>query len=232
MEPGIVLADAIRARGLYHIYRGADAETVALRGANLALQATEWVSIVGPSGSGKSTLLHVLTGLIEPSGGEVIVDGQDITRLDETARAHLRRETIGVVLQRDNLYPSLTVAENVALPLDLAGVGRRESAERVRSLLDRVGLADRSSHRAHQLSGGEMQRTAIALALAPRPKVLIADEPTGELDASTTESILDLLREETRRENTAMLMVTHNPRVAAAADRQLVMSDGVLRDAT
>jgi ABC-type lipoprotein export system ATPase subunit len=232
MEPGIVLADAIRARGLYHIYRGADAETVALRGANLALQATEWVSIVGPSGSGKSTLLHVLTGLIEPSGGEVIVDGQDITRLDETARAHLRRETIGVVLQRDNLYPSLTVAENVALPLDLAGVGRRESAERVRSLLHRVGLADRSSHRAHQLSGGEMQRTAIALALAPRPKVLIADEPTGELDASTTESILDLLREETRRENTAMLMVTHNPRVAAAADRQLVMSDGVLRDAT
>jgi ABC-type lipoprotein export system ATPase subunit len=232
MEPGIVLADAIRARGLYHIYRGADAETVALRGANLALQANEWVSIVGPSGSGKSTLLHVLTGLIEPSGGEVIVDGQDITRLDETARAHLRRETIGVVLQRDNLYPSLTVAENVALPLDLAGVGRRESAERVRSLLHRVGLADRSSHRAHQLSGGEMQRTAIALALAPRPKVLIADEPTGELDASTTESILDLLREETRRENTAMLMVTHNPRVAAAADRQLVMSDGVLRDAT
>jgi len=221
---------AVRATGLYHIYRGVDSETVALRGADVALAANEWVSIVGPSGSGKSTLLHVLTGLIEPSGGEVIVDGSDITRLDETGRARLRRETIGVVLQRDNLYPTLTVAENVALPLELAGVNRKRAAVRVRELLERVGLSDRSSHRAHQLSGGETQRTAIALALAPRPKVLIADEPTGELDAVTTDSILALLREETRREHTAMLMVTHNPRVAAAADRQLVMSDGVLRD--
>ena len=221
---------AVRATGLYHIYRGVDSETVALRGADVALAANEWVSIVGPSGSGKSTLLHVLTGLIEPSGGEVIVDGSDITRLDETGRARLRRETIGVVLQRDNLYPTLTVAENVALPLELAGVNRKRAAVRVRELLERVGLSDRSSHRAHQLSGGETQRTAIALALAPRPKVLIADEPTGELDAVTTDSILALLREETRREHTAMLMVTHNPRVAAAADRQLVMCDGVLRD--
>ena len=230
MEPNIDSAQAIRATGLYHIYRGVDSETVALRGADIALAANEWVSIVGPSGSGKTTLLHVLTGLIEPSGGEVIVDGRDITRLDETGRARLRRETIGVVLQRDNLYPTLTVAENVALPLELAGVNRKRAAVRVRELLERVGLSDRSSHRAHQLSGGETQRTAIALALAPRPKVLIADEPTGELDAVTTDSILALLREETRREHTAMLMVTHNPRVAAAADRQLVMSDGVLRD--
>jgi putative ABC transport system ATP-binding protein len=221
---------AIRASGLYHIYRSADSETVALRGADIALEVNEWVSIVGPSGSGKSTLLHVLTGLLEPSGGEVIVDGRDITRLDETGRARLRRETIGVVLQRDNLYPSLTVAENVALPLELAGVERRQAAERVRELLERVGLADRSLHRADQLSGGETQRTAIALALAPRPKVLIADEPTGELDAFTTDTILALLREETRRDGTAMLMVTHNPRVASAADRQLVMTDGTLVD--
>lgn len=224
------IAPAIRATGLYHIYRSLESETVALRGADLSLAPNEWVSIVGPSGSGKSTLLHVLSGLLEPSGGEVIVDGRDITRLDETGRARMRRGTIGVVLQRDNLYPTLTVAENVALPLELAGVDRKRAAERVRELLERVGLADRAAHRAHQLSGGEMQRTAIALALAPRPKVLIADEPTGELDAATTESILALLRGETNRENTAMLMVTHNPRVAAAADRQLVMSDGVLRD--
>lgn len=224
------IAPAIRATGLYHIYRSLESETVALRGADLSLAPNEWVSIVGPSGSGKSTLLHVLSGLLEPSGGEVIVDGRDITRLDETGRARMRRDTIGVVLQRDNLYPTLTVAENVALPLELAGVDRKRAAERVRELLQRVGLADRAAHRAHQLSGGEMQRTAIALALAPRPKVLIADEPTGELDAATTDSILALLRGETNRENTAMLMVTHNPRVAAAADRQLVMSDGVLRD--
>ncbi len=224
------IAPAIRATGLYHIYRSFESETVALRGADLSLAPNEWVSIVGPSGSGKSTLLHVLSGLLEPSGGEVIVDGRDITRLDETGRARMRRDTIGVVLQRDNLYPTLTVAENVALPLELAGVDRKRAAERVRELLQRVGLADRAAHRAHQLSGGEMQRTAIALALAPRPKVLIADEPTGELDAATTDSILALLRGETNRENTAMLMVTHNPRVAAAADRQLVMSDGVLRD--
>lgn len=230
MEQILEIAPAIRATGLYHIYRSAESETVALRGADLALAPNEWVSIVGPSGSGKSTLLHVLSGLIEPSGGEVIVDGRDITRLDETARARMRRDTIGVVLQRDNLYPTLTVAENVALPLELAGVDRKQAAARVRDLLERVGLADRAAHRAHQLSGGEMQRTAIALALAPRPKVLIADEPTGELDAATTDSILALLRVETSRENTAMLMVTHNPRVAAAADRQLVMSDGVLRD--
>lgn len=230
MEQLLEVAPAIRATGLYHIYRSAESETVALRGADLALAPNEWVSIVGPSGSGKSTLLHVLCGLIEPSGGEVIVDGRDITRLDETGRAQMRRDTIGVVLQRDNLYPTLTVAENVGLPLGLAGVDRKRAAERVRELLERVGLADRASHRAHQLSGGEMQRTAIALALAPRPKVLIADEPTGELDAATTDSILALLRDETRRENTAMVMVTHNPQVAAAADRQLVMSDGVLRD--
>ena len=230
MEQILEIAPAIRATGLYHIYRSAESETVALRGADLALAPNEWVSIVGPSGSGKSTLLHVLSGLLEPSGGEVIVDGRDITRLDETGRARMRRDTIGVVLQRDNLYPTLTVAENVALPLELAGVDRKQAAARVRDLLERVGLADRAAHRAHQLSGGEMQRTAIALALAPRPKVLIADEPTGELDAATTDSILALLRVETSRENTAMLMVTHNPRVAAAADRQLVMSDGVLRD--
>jgi ABC-type lipoprotein export system ATPase subunit len=160
----------------------------------------------------------------------VIVEGRDITRLDETGRAQMRRDTIGVVLQRDNLYPALTVAENVGLPLELAGVDRKRAAVRVQELLERVGLADRASHRAHQLSGGEMQRTAIALALALRPKVLIADEPTGELDAATTDSILLLLRDETSRESTAMLMVTHNPRVAAAADRQLVMSDGVLCD--
>ena len=222
---------AMRGTGLFHIYRGVESETVALRGADVTIAAGEWVSVVGPSGSGKSTLLSVLCGLIEPTGGEVIVAGRDITRLDETARSALRRSSIGVVLQRDNLYPALSVAENVALPLELAGVSRRDVQSRVVELVQRVGLADRFGNRPHQLSGGEAQRVAIATAVAARPRILIADEPTGELDASTTALILALLRSETETEGTAMLMVTHNPNVAAAADRQLVMRDGVLHDA-
>lgn len=222
---------ALRGTGLFHIYRGVESETVALRGASITIAAGEWVSVEGPSGSGKSTLLSVLCGLLDPSGGEVIVDGRDITRLDETARSVLRRSSIGVVLQRDNLYPALSVVENVALPLELAGVARRDVKSRVVELVQRVGLADRSRNRPHELSGGEAQRVAIATALASRPKVLIADEPTGELDSATTSMILTLLREETQRRGTAMLIVTHNPTVAAEADRCLVMRDGVLHDA-
>jgi ABC-type lipoprotein export system ATPase subunit len=222
---------ALDARGLYHIYRGRELETVALRGADLALAAGSWTSLMGPSGSGKSTLLHVLAGLLEPSGGSVMMGAEDITRLPPAERAARRRRLIGVVLQRDNLHPLLDAADNVALPLRLDGRPRAEIDARVEQLLGDVGLTDRRHGRPGRLSGGEAQRVAVALALAPRPRVLLADEPTGELDEATTSDLLDLLDKMREREGTAVLTVTHNPLVGERADRRLTMRDGQVLDA-
>ena len=223
------MAAAVEATGLYHIYRQRQVETVALRGADLTLHAGSWTSLMGPSGSGKSTLLHVLAGLLEPSGGSVMVDGEDLTRLPAPERAR-RRRRIGVVLQRDNLHPLLDVADNIALPLRLDGQPRRAVRDRVRHLLDRIGLTDRAQQPVGQLSGGEAQRVAIAVALAPRPHVLLADEPTGELDEQTAAAVLELLETLRAQEGAAMLTVTHNPQVADRADRRLTMRDGVVAD--
>jgi ABC-type lipoprotein export system ATPase subunit len=220
---------AIEAKGLYHIYRETEVETVALRGADLALERGTWTSVMGPSGSGKSTLLHVMGGLLEPSGGAVMIDGQDLTRLPAPERAARRRSRIGIVLQRDNLHPLLNVAENVALPLRIDGRPAREVRERVDELVALVGLADRRSHRAGELSGGEAQRAAVAVGLAPRPEVLLADEPTGELDEVTAAGVLDLLAS-ARDGGTAILTVTHNAQVAERADRRLEMRDGLTFD--
>lgn len=216
---------ALTARGLYHIYRDREAETVALRGAELDLAEGSWTSLIGPSGSGKSTLVHVLAGLLEPSGGSVMIDGEDLTRLSPPERARRRRRSIGLVLQRDNLHPLLDVADNVALPLRLDGRPPSEIRARVEALLRRVQLLEHRTGRGGRLSGGEAQRAAIAVAVAPRPRVLLADEPTGELDETTTEEVLSLL-DELRRDGTAILTVTHDPEVAAQADRQLTMRDG------
>ena len=221
---------AIEARGLYHIYRGKELETVALRGANLDLERASWASVMGPSGSGKSTLLHVMAGLLEPNGGSVMIDGEDITRLPPKDRAQRRRSLIGVVLQRDNLHPLLDAAGNVALPLRLGGRPREEVAARVEQLLRDVGLLDRRRSRVGELSGGEAQRVAVAAALAPRPRLLLADEPTGELDEATTAELLDVLEALRAREGTAVLTVTHNPRVAERSDRRLTMRDGEVLD--
>jgi putative ABC transport system ATP-binding protein len=220
----------MEASGLSHIYREAEVETVALRGAELALAAGSWTSVVGPSGSGKSTLLHVLAGLLEPSGGSVRLDGEDLTRLSPPERARRRRRDIGVVLQRDNLHPLLDVEGNLALPLRLDGRPQREVRARVEGLLEQVGLLDRRRHRPAQLSGGEAQRAAVAVALAPRPRVLLADEPTGELDDASAAGVLELLEAHRGREGSAILTVTHNPRVAERADRRLVMRDGLVVD--
>jgi ABC-type lipoprotein export system ATPase subunit len=222
---------AVRAKGLYHIYREREVETVALRGAELILEQASWTSLMGPSGSGKSTLLHVVAGLLEPSGGSVVIGGEDLTRLPPAERARRRRRHIGVVLQRDNLHPLLDVAGNVALPLRLDGRPRRQVRERVRHLLGEVGLLERRRHRSSQLSGGEAQRVAVAVALAPRPRVLLADEATGELDEATAAQILDLLEALRAQEGAALLTVTHNPQVAARADRHLTMRDGLVIDA-
>lgn len=221
---------AIEARGLYHIYREAEVETVALRGAELVLDAGSWTSLMGPSGSGKSTLVHVMSGLLEPSGGSVMIEGQDITRLPAPERARTRRRSIGLVLQRDNLHPLLDVAGNVSLPLRLDGQRPADIRFRVDEVLRQVGLQQRRHHRHAQLSGGEAQRAAIALAVASRPRVLLTDEPTGELDEATAAGVLDLL-DELRGEGTALLTVTHNPQVAARADRRLTMRDGEVVDA-
>jgi ABC-type lipoprotein export system ATPase subunit len=224
------MSPVVEASGLYHIYREREVETVALRGAELVLQPASWTSVMGPSGSGKSTLLHVLAGLLAPTAGSVVIDGEDITRMPANARARRRRSRIGVVLQRDNLHPLLDVAGNVALPLRLDGQPRRTIRTRVTELLAEVGLADRRHRRSGQLSGGEAQRVAVAVALAPRPRVLLADEPTGELDEKTTATVLDLLDDVRAREGTAILTVTHNPQVAERADRRLTMRDGVIGD--
>ena len=221
---------AIEAHGLYHIYREAEVETVALRGAEITLDPGSWTSLMGPSGSGKSTLIHVLSGLQEPSGGSVMIEGEDITRLPRPERARKRRRTIGIILQRDNLHPLLDVAGNVALPLRLDGRPAHEVRARVDELLRRFGLAERRRHRVGQLSGGESQRVAFGVAVAAKPRVLFADEPTGELDEATAAGVLDLLGE-IRKEGTAVLTVTHNPQVAERADRRLTMRDGEVIDA-
>src|SRR5258708_7450346 len=180
-----VEAPLMEARDLFHIYRETEVETVALRGANLDLRPGSWTSLMGPSGSGKSTLVHILAGLLEPNGGSVMLHHQDITRLSAAERTRLRRTRIGLVLQRDNLHPLLDIAGNVALPLRLDGRGAGETRERVEELLGAVGLLDWRRHAAGELSGGEAQRVALAVALGPRPEGLLADEPTGERDRAT-----------------------------------------------
>lgn len=225
------VAPVMEAQGLYHIYREGEVETVALRGAGLTLERASWTSVMGPSGSGKSTLVSILVGLIAPSAGSVVVDGEDITRLPPKERARWRRRRVGIVLQRDNLHPLLNVADNIELPLRLAGRSRSEIQTRVGQLLEEIGLQAHRHHRIAELSGGEAQRVALAVALGPRPKVLLADEPTGELDEATASAILDLLTTLRAEEGAAILTVTHNLRVAERADRRLTMLDGRLTDA-
>ncbi len=221
---------ALEAHGLYHIYREGQVRTVALRGADVVLESSSWTSLMGPSGSGKSTLLHVLAGLLEPSAGSVTVDGDDVTRLPQAARDDWRRRSVGVILQRDNLHPHLDVGDNVALPLRLHGRSAGEIRARVKELLEQVGLADRHRQPVGQLSGGEAQRVAIAVALANRPRVLLADEPTGELDEATASSVLDLLDALRMGGEAAVLTVTHNPQVAQRATHRLTMCDGQVAD--
>jgi len=197
----------------------------ALRGVSLAIEPGEYVAIAGPSGSGKSTLLHILGGIDAPSSGTIALEGRRLDRLTDRELTRLRLTRIGFVFQRFHLLPVLTAAENVELPMAEAGVGRAERQARVRELLENVGLADRALHRATQLSGGEMQRVAIARALANRPALLLADEPTGELDHDTGEEILGLFRR-INRDGATLVVVTHDERLAAQASRLIHMQDG------
>ena len=191
---------------------------------DLSIRSGEFLAIVGPSGSGKSTLLGLLAGLDAPTSGSVVIDGMDITQLTEDRLARLRGEKIGFVFQFFHLVPSLTAFENILVPMELAG--RRGAEVRARELLDEVGLSDRGHHYPSQLSGGEQQRVAIARALANDPPIVLADEPTGNLDSSTGRLILDLLLNVRRSRGSTLVLVTHDAGIAALADARLTLRDG------
>jgi putative ABC transport system ATP-binding protein len=199
-----------------------------LRGIDLTLSAGLWTSLMGPSGSGKSTLLSILAGLDLPSEGRVLVDGVDLGSLSEDGRARLRAEKMGFVFQSFRLLPALTVLENVLVPLEIRGLSGAAERTRALELLERVGLSHRLTHSPLQLSGGEQQRVAIARAFVARPKILFADEPTGNLDSSNSRKILELLRELQRDSGATLVVVSHDPEVAALADLRVRMSDGRL----
>ena len=208
--------------------RGGEA-VVALGGVDLTVAAGEFVAVVGKSGSGKSTLLHLAGGLAAPDAGRVLLGGRDLARLTARARAEVRRRQLGFVFQFFHLMPGLTVAENVALPLILDGASSKAASEsRVERLLDDVGLSHRASHLPGELSGGEMQRAAIARALVAEPGIVLADEPTGNLDSATGAEILAVLTGVVRERQAALVMVTHDETAARQADRLLTLADGRL----
>jgi putative ABC transport system ATP-binding protein len=203
-------------------------ETQALRGANLSIASGEIVAVMGPSGSGKSTLLHCLAGIFKPDSGEVWFDGHRVDQLDEASRTKLRRNSFGFVFQFGQLVPELTSADNVALPLLLNRVGRRRAYERATHWLRRLGLEGLEGRRSGELSGGQAQRVALARALVTGPKVVFADEPTGSLDSLTGEAVMNLMMDGARAEGTTVVLVTHDPRVAAFADREVIVRDGLV----
>ncbi len=216
----------VRARDVHRTYGHGATAVNAVRGVSVSVARGELVAVVGPSGSGKSTLLHLLATLDRPDSGEIWIGDTKVSELDDTGRTQLRRTKIGLVFQFFNLLPLLSARENVALPLFLAGVRLADAEARADELLASVGLAARAEHKPDAMSGGEMQRVAVARALAPRPLVLLADEPTGNLDSASSESVLSLLRSTTQDSGCAVVMVTHDPRAAAVADRVLEFKDG------
>ena len=224
----LATAPIVRLRDLHLTVPSAAGPVNILRGVDLDLGKGAAVGLVGPSGSGKTSLLMVLAGLERATSGSVSLDGQEITRLNEDALARLRREQVGIVFQAFHLIPTMTALENVAIPLELAGV--RNADARARAALDAVGLSHRLTHLPGQLSGGEQQRTALARAFAPEPALLLADEPTGNLDHATGQAVIDLLFALRQRTGTTLLLITHDRDLAARCDRQVHLSDGRVDD--
>ena len=201
-----------------------------LKSVNVAILAGERLSIVGASGSGKTTLLQVLGGLDKPSSGQVLVDGKDIHALGEKERGDLRNHAMGFVYQFHHLLPEFSALENVAMPLLVRRMNTGEAKDRAREILKRVGLGERLTHRPHQLSGGERQRAAVARALVTQPKLVMADEPTGNLDVKNAEGVFELMLELNRERRTSLVVVTHDRRIAARMDRALEIENGILRE--
>jgi putative ABC transport system ATP-binding protein len=222
----------ILAQNLGKTYRSGKLEVNALRDVNFAIQPGEFVAIVGPSGSGKSTLFYVLGGLTNASSGSVTIDGTDFARLSDAERTKMRRARIGFVFQRFNLLPTLSAYGNIEIAHDIANLGAETKKPLDRTLLEKLseklGIAGRLHHRPSELSGGEQQRVAIARALVTRPSIVLADEPTGNLDTKNSDAVLEMLRDASRELNQTVLMITHNPEAAQIADRILTMRDGQL----
>ncbi len=215
----------IRLEQIHRTFRVGDEEVFALRDVSLHIAAGEYVSIMGPSGSGKSTMLNIIGLLDRPTSGTYLLDGEDVTALDDTQQSQVRREKIGFVFQFFHLVPRLTAEENVELPLVLAGVPAAERGPLVKTLLDEFGMARRAKHRPDQLSGGERQRVAIARAMVMRPAAILADEPTGNLDQHTGHEVMHLL-DELHQRGVALILVTHDPALGGSAQRQIRMIDG------
>jgi len=220
----------IRLEGIERVYRVGGQLVRALAGVDLEIDAGEHVSVMGPSGSGKSTLLHVLGLLDRPTAGRYLLDGRDVTGLDEEARARLRRETIGFVFQFFHLVPRLSALENVELPMQIAGLAPAERRPRAEAALAAVGLAERAHHRPDQLSGGQRQRVAIARATVMRPRLILADEPTGNLDRASGREVVELLERLHREHGITLVVVTHDPELGGRARRRLHMRDGRIRE--
>ncbi len=220
----------VQVENLEKTYRLGKVTVQALRGVNLTLHQGEFVVVTGPSGSGKTTLLNIVGTLDKPSSGRVLIDNQELASMRDGQLTKLRRHKIGFVFQFHNLIPVLTALENIQLPLLTAGVKTKQAEERARALLTQVGLSDRADHLPDELSGGEQQRVAIARALANAPKLVLADEPTGDLDTKTGAEVVQAMCDAARRENAAVFAVTHDPVVSEKADRLFEMRDGTIAE--
>ena len=215
-----------RIENLQKRYRTGEVETLALRGVDLTIEEGEFTAVAGPSGSGKSTLLHLMGALDAPSAGEVYLAGTRIDRLGKREAARMRLENLGFVFQAYNLIPVLTALENAAFVLELQGVGRREREKRARQALDDLGMAEFASRRPNQLSGGQQQRVAVARALAAEPKIILADEPTANLDSETGHALIELMRHLNREHGVTFVFSTHDPRLLDSVDRIVRLEDG------
>lgn len=222
----------ISATNLNKVYGSGDTAVIALNNVSLQVEPGEFVAVMGPSGCGKSTLLHLLGGLDQPTSGSVTIDGYKLSDLPDTKLTELRRHKIGFIFQFFNLIPVLNAVENAALPVTLDGVRPADAKARASEWLTRFGLSDRLDHRPDQLSGGQQQRVAVARALVANPALILADEPTGNLDTRATEEIAELLRQVANDWKRAVVVVTHDPRIAAHADRIIFLKDGAIVDET